>query len=578
MRLGRTSDAVSIFDEVGADCLPTPLQRDFAGALMETNDLVRAAKLVEEIGTSDASPDWALSIAGEIAARQGNAARAVELLSRTAEKRPEDPHVLFELSRRLLAMKQDVAAAAYLDRLTVVSATLRPQNRMAVAHLLKEAGRIDEAVRIALAAFRAAPQDPALHRGFGSLLATDAPPIRHSGAVTDETYVRMTADDDVREYVIYRDPPIDARWSELLLEDAAKMGLVGLRVGDTVVLNPGAFQERRWTIAEVLPAVVYLFRDVMAHFEERFPAEPFFVHMMKLPDENSVKFLAPLISSLQAKKERATAIFKMHEENILPLGFVAKMLDATIPDLVRLAMTTSVDFGPLRVEWFDAEGQQESRTVAQQSPRAVLTRSALETLLALGLLDTVSNAYEWCVPQSLVEALESERRDTEKNLAEGRKTVAAAEAGLRFDEIDPGDPSLQARVDHVRRITDWVTAHAQIELRPLEMIEKPASREDEARTSIGHDSMDAVQLAAHMNIALLADDLGLRRMLPKGSPGRSFSTVTLIGALADRNVISQQQAHTLVLQLIEVELCRDHADPRPPSPRHPRGRRRERIR
>lgn len=550
LRLGRTSEAVAIFDEVGANRLPAPLQRDFAGALMETNDLVRAAKLVEAIGTSDAAPDWALSIAGEIAARQGDAPRAIDLLARIADRHPDDPHVLFELSRRLLAMKQDADAATYLDRLITASAASPPQDRMAVAHLLKEAGRIDEAIRIALSAFRAAPQDPALHRGFGSLLATDAPPIMHTGAVTDETYVRLSSDDDVREYVIYKDPPIDARWNELLLTDAEKMGLVGLRVGDAVVLQPGAF-ERRWTVTEILPAVVYLFRDVMAHFEERFPGEPFFVHMMKLPDENSVKFLAPIISSLQARKERAEAIFKMYQENTLPLGFVAGMLDATIPDVMQTLMVRAADRGPLRVEWFDAEGQEESRSVARQAPCVVLTRSALETLIELGLLDSVAKAYEWCAPQSLVDALAREQADAEKKLAEGQKTMMASDTGLRLDEIAPGDPSLQARVDRVRRIAAWLTAHARIELRPLETIEKPVSGEEEARGSIGHDSMDAVQLAAHQNIALLADDLGLRRMLPKGSPGRSFSTITLVGALADRNMIPQQQATTLLLQLIE---------------------------
>lgn len=550
LRLGCTAQAVAVFDEVGVDRLPPPLQQHYAGALMEANDLVRAAKLVEAIGTSDAAPDWALSVAGEIAARQGDTTRATEILARIAERHPNDPAVLFELSRRHLAMQQPENAAAYLDRLIAASTSSPPQERMAVAHILKEAGRIDEAVRIALAAFRAAPQDPALHRGFGTLLATDAPPIMHAGFVTDETYVRLTADNDVREYLIYREPPIDPRGNELLLADAEKMGLAGLRVGDTVQIPPSGFQQR-WTVAEILPAVVYVFRDVMAHFEERFPSEPFFVHMMKLPDEDSVKFLAPIISTLQARKDRAKAIFKMYQENTLPLGFVAGMLDATIPDVMQALSLRTMEVGPLRVEWFDAEGQEESCSVARDAARVVLTRSALETLVELDLLETVTNAYEWCVPRALTVALASELADAEKKFAEGQKTMMAGDAGLRFDEVEPGDPSLQARVDRIRRVTAWVTANATLELRPLETIEKPSSSDEEARTSIGHDSLDAVQLAAHFNIALLADDLGLRRMLPKDSPGRSFSTITLIGALADRKVIAVERAHALLLRLIE---------------------------
>jgi tetratricopeptide (TPR) repeat protein len=551
LRLGCTAEAVAVFDEVGVDRLPPPLRQHYAGALMEANDLVRAAKLVEAIGTSDAAPDWALSVAGEIAARQGDTIRATEILARIARRHPNDPAVLFELSRRHLAMQQPENAAAYLDRLIAASTSSSPKERMAVAHILKEAGRIDDAVRIALAAFRAAPQDPALHRGFGTLLATDAPPVMHAGFVTDETYVRLTADNDEREYLIYREPPIDPRGNELLLGDAEKMGLAGLRVGDTVEIAPTGFQQRRWTVAEILPAVVYVFRDVMAHFEERFPSEPFFVHMMKLPDEDSVKFLAPIISTLQARKDRANAIFKMYQENTLPLGFVAGMLDATIPDVMQALSLRTMEVGPLRVEWYDAEGQEESRSVARDAARVVLTRSALETLVELDLLQTVTKAYEWCVPRALTVALANELADAEKKLTEGQKTMMAGDAGLRFDEVEPGDPSLQARVNRIRCVTAWVTANATVELRPLETIEKPSSSDEEARSSIGHDSLDAVQLAAHFNIALLADDLGLRRMLPKGSPGRSFSTITLIGALAGRKVIAVERAHVLLLRLIE---------------------------
>lgn len=228
----------------------------------------------------------------------------------------------------------------------------------------------------------------------------------------------------------------------------------------------------------------------------------------------------------------------MYQENPLPLGFVAGMLDATIPEVMRTAMARDAGLGPLRVEWFDGDGQEESLNVARDARCAVLTRSALETLFDLELLDIVQEAYESVVPQSLIETLKRERADDEKKFAEGQKTIMASDTGVSLDEIDAGSPALQARVDRVRVIVDWVEAHARVEFRPLETIEKPGSQEEEARTSVGSDSIDAVHLAEHFRMALLADDLGLRRMLPKGAHGRSFSTVTLIGALAERAFIS----------------------------------------
>jgi hypothetical protein len=426
---------VAVFDEVGIDALPSQLHEHYAGALMEAHDFARAAKLAEEVAGSKAAPDWALSIAAEIAARQGDAERAVELLKQVAERRSGDANVQLELTRRLLLLNQTSAAVPYLDLLVTRASTLAPQQRMGLAHLLKEADRDADAVREAFAAFRAAPQDPTIHRGFGNLLLPDPPLVTHPGIVADETYVRLASDDSgTREYVIYRDGPVDPLRNEITLEDATRMGLTDKRQGDKVVLHAGSWQEATWTVEEILPAVVYVWRDVVSRFEQRFPSEPFFVHVKKLPDENSVKYLAPFISTLQARKERAEEVFRMYRENTMPLGFVARMLSGTIPE-VMAAMAH--DEGPLQVEWFDAEGQAESRAVAREATTVVLTRSALETLQNLELLDTINTAYEWWVPRSLVNALKQELAAAEKELAEGRRALMTSDTGVRVLEMKP---------------------------------------------------------------------------------------------------------------------------------------------
>lgn len=552
MRLGRTREAVAIFDEIGLDALPAQLHSDYAGALMETNDLVRAAKLVDDISRTSAAPDWALYIAADIAARQGDTTRAIALLTMIAERRPNDHRVAFELARRLLAMKQPAEATPYLDALTARSNELSPAERMGVAHLLKEARRGEDAIALAFSAFRTAPQDPAIHRGFGSLLMTDPPTVTHPGVVTEDTYMKLTSDDGAeREYVIYRQPPIDALRKEILLDDAEKAGYVGKRVGDVVVTNANTWPEQRWTVAEILPAVVYVFRDVIARYEERFPGEPFFVHMIKLPDENSVKFLAPIISSLQARKARAEEIFRLYRENTLPVGFVAGMLGATVPDVMMAATTPGAGLGPLRVEWFDAKGQDESRDVARHAKEIVLTRSALQTFSDLDLLDVMRDAYVWLAPQSLLDAIRRDLAEAEEKCAKGQRTMMTSDAGLRFDELPARDPTLTARVDRTRALLQWVESHARVEFRPLETIAAPGSREEEVRSTLGHDSMDAVRISEYLGVALLADDLGLRRLLPKGSRGRSFSSVSLIPALVERAVIPADTRDSLLLRLVE---------------------------
>jgi hypothetical protein len=308
--------------------------------------------------------------------------------------------------------------------------------------------------------------------------------------------------------------------------------------------------EDRWTVQEILPTIVYTFRDIVEHFEDRFPAEPFFIHMIKMPPENSVKFLAPLISPLHARKERAHSIIKLYQENIVPLGFFAGVLGIRIADVMH-ASRALADMGPLWVEWSDMEGQAESRDAARVATCVVLTRSAIETLAELEILDRIEDAYEWYAPQSLVDALEKECSDAEERFHEGFQALVADESGFRAEEVLPGDPSLQARMDRARKLSGWVAKRARVEHRPLDTIERPGSPDEEARARIGADSLDAVRVAQHFGITMLSDDLGLRRMLPRDSGARSFSTVWLIPALADAGRLSARDAERLLLELVE---------------------------
>ena len=550
LRLGQAAAAVEIFAAVGSDALPEASRHAFGAALMETYDLVTAAKLVEEATRGGEPPDWALSIQAEIATRQGNAPKAILLLQQIANRRPDDHALAFEIAQRLVSIGQRAAAEPYLEQLLAAKRSFEPAQQIDLAHVLKAAGRIGDAIPLALAAIRHAPQDPAIHRGFGSLLATDAPPIMHSGTVTDETYVRMECEGSAREYVVYRDGPIDPLRNELSLDDARALGLEGKRVGDAVAPT-SSWPDRTWKIVEILPAVVHVFRDVMGRYEERFPGEPFFVHMVKMADEDSVGYLAPIISALHERKARAYAIFKTYGESTLPLGVLARMLGVDIPAAMQGAMSEEPRFGPLRVEWFDAEGQEESAAVASDARCVVLTRSALETLADLGILDVIIDAYQWLAPQSLVDTLRRELAEAEQRVTGGQHSMVASETGIRLIEIKEGDASLTERAAHVRVILSWVMQHAVVELRPLETIKAPTSDEEKLRKSIGADSMDAVQLTEHLGIALLADDLGLRRFLPKGSKGRSFSTVSLLPALRSKGVLDEARTHELVLRLVE---------------------------
>jgi predicted Zn-dependent protease len=550
LRLDRAREALTIFEETGLEALPAGLHGDYAGALLASNELVKAAKIVGDAMASTAPPEWALRIAAEIAVRQGDVTHAIELLARVAALHPDDLDVAYELARRLLLMRQPQAAMAYIDALIAHAGTLDPQRKLAVAHLLKEAGRRDEAITMGFIAYRAAPQDAAIHRAFGDLLMLDPQPIHHPGFVTADTYVRLTSDDgEEREYVIYAEPPVDPRSHEMLLAQAESAGYVGKRVGDVIVQHAGTWQEKRWTVAEILPAVVYVFRDIMAEYEKRFEGEPFFVRMFKIAEEPSVKDFAPIVSQLHARRTHVEQVFKIYRENTTPLGFVASMLGIGVADAMAGAMTE--ELGPLAVEWFDIEGYEASRAVAGTATDVVLTRSAIETLFDLELLDLMRAQFTLVAPHSLLDALEREVLDAQEKCANGQRTLWSGDTGLRADEIPADHPTLRTKVDRARAIFDWVRTNVRAEFRPLETIGPPESEEEKARKTIGDHSMDAVRLAQHHGIVMLADDLGLRRFVPKGGRGHTMSTVSLIPGLVERNVISTSERDRLLLRLVE---------------------------
>lgn len=549
-RNDRPREAVGVFDEIGQAKLPESALSSYAGALVGANELTRAARVIEDLAAGPV-PGWALVISVDIAIRRGDTRGAIGALERLAERHPSDRRVRSELSRRLLEIGEPTAAKPHLDALAQDS-TLTPGERIETAYLLKQAGRNDEAVALAFQAFRSAPHDPSIHRGFATLVMFDPPAIPLPMEVGPDTHVRLVGDDgSERAYVTYAQGPIDPLRNELSAADAASAGYLGKRAGEVVTTNAGTWQETRWTVAEILPAVVYAFRDVVSHYQERFPGEPFFVASFKVSDETSVRFLTPLISSLQARRAGAEEAFRLYHESTLPLGFVARVLGGSIADVMAAATAKDQELGPLLVDWSNAEGQDESRDAARQATQVVITRSALETLTDLDMLDRVAGAYVWVGPQSLLNLLKHELAAAEETQAVGLRFVTSGGAGILPVELSPGDPRLVARTKRALRILEWFKSNARIELRPLETIPAVGSREEETGNLIGQDSYDAVHLAEHLGGAMFADDLGLRRFVPKGSRAKSFSTTALLPTLAERGLISADERDRMLLQLLE---------------------------
>lgn len=206
---------------------------------------------------------------------------------------------------------------------------------------------------------------------------------------------------------------------------------------------------------------------------------------------------------------------------------------------------------PLLTEWTDRAGQAESRAAAREATVVVLTRSALETLEQLDLLPTVASHLQLAAPRSLREVLVSELRDAERRLGEGHRNVSATPHGLSLIDHDAGSAVLERERARAESRLAWLNEFVAVHTRPLETIPPSGSPDAEMRTMIGADSIDAVQLTKHRGWTMLADDLGLRRLLPQGGSGRSCSTISLIPVLVERGAIAATAADRYLLRLVE---------------------------
>jgi tetratricopeptide (TPR) repeat protein len=549
-KVGKLAEAVQVFDEAGPTKLPSGALRVYATALMQINDLVRAQALVDSLADKGPLPDWALSLASNIAFRQEDADAAIKHLTALIQREQTANHPRIVLTRALLECGRSEDARPHLDAL-IAEPTLSPIERMEVAHLLHSAGRYDEALPLAFRAFRDAPQDPRLHRALVGITLKSEGLSKATLEVGPDTHVRLKGQDgQTRAHTIYATPPIDPLRGEMSLDDARAADLIGKKAGDIIVHHKGSWQEERWVVESVVPAMLHAAQDAMSHFAERFPQEPFFMQKFSIGDTNSVKAFAPFIASLHARKARVEQIFKLYQEQMLPLGAVAELLGGSIAGVMEETIAAPQKLGPLMVEWPNRERQEESRAAAFDAREVVLTRSALKTASELGLLERLASSYTLVAPRSLVDEIREEVLEAEQLVAKGKKVAVSADTGFQFHELEPDHPLLVEQLNTARMLLDWLRASARIDPRPLPTIGPFGSPEEQVREHIGSSSADAVALVQHLDTTMYADDLGLRRFFSKDTRGRTFSSVGLLRALAERGSLSREERDRHLLTLV----------------------------
>jgi tetratricopeptide (TPR) repeat protein len=547
---GLSAEAVKAFDR--ASPLPSAATPSFVRALVASRQLVRANDILATYLAGPHPPEWAIECAVNLALAREDLETAATLLENVAGHPTATPLVKLELVRLLVALRRLSAATPLLEEVDSGRVSLTPREGMVLAHLFEALGDIPTALARGFEAYRRDDSDPELHRGLATLaLRSRNPPEQPLSIGADTHFVMVNERDGTRrDHTVYSSPPINKRANELLLADAEGIGVVGRAVGDIIVFHPGTWLEERWRITELQSAIRHTVQDILAHYQERFPSEPFFVAGFSIGNEPTVSSFAPIIESLAEKRKLIDQVFSVYAEKILPLGAVAEMTGSTITDVMTNLAGAEAGHA-IQAEWSDNEGVQASVNAVMSGNAVVLTESALFTASELGLLDSLHRRLRIIAPRSLRELLRDRLDEAERLVTDGSKTVSSGGPGLRLDEFPPGDQRLVQARDRAAALLQWVIAYCIVEPRPLTLLMPHDG--DRPRELIGESSFDAMELAIASRLPLYADDLGLRRVLhASAAEASSFSTIALLMSVPDGGAVSKAEAQSHLLRLAEM--------------------------
>ena len=262
---GQAEEAVAAFDTV--EDVPRKALRMYCDALLRAGRFADADTLVRRTLSDDEAPDWALEAAVRIAILRDDLESGVKYLKVLRERPGVTNEARLELLRLLIRLRRQDEAEELVDGLIAKVDELDGRQHMTLAQVVHFLGNAQMGLQLAFTAYRKEDDDPELHRALAALALQSPLPETTTSIVGPDCYVRLASVDENRtvDYTVLSVPPVRARDRQILVEPAERLGLIGLRVGETLTLEE-SWGSGRWRVEEIKPAVQHVVQVYRTRF------------------------------------------------------------------------------------------------------------------------------------------------------------------------------------------------------------------------------------------------------------------------------------------------------------------------
>lgn len=260
----------------------------------------------------------------------GKPREAVPWFRRALDLEPNRAHIILALWQALGRSNQRRRADELLDEFAVEQLEGEPSDQLNLIQLLWRRGRAD-VVDHAYEIVTRNEDDPEVCLAFFGLMLMDAfderaPELPQHEVVEPGAWVRLSRPDgDPFEFIVANEK--DQARQHFDTSNTIVAAAIGQPVGSRFTTDTG-LKPSEWTVAEIKPKALHLFHRLSISFQARFPDQRAFQSMCIVNDD-----IEPILDVIRQRGSFFERLFTSYREHPLPLGALAQMSPASLPEI-----------------------------------------------------------------------------------------------------------------------------------------------------------------------------------------------------------------------------------------------------